>query len=77
MVKEGDYIIGKYKMNTMDTVLLFTDLGNYLYVPVHELPDLKWKDLGKHISNIITISAEESIVASIPVYNFDEEKYIT
>jgi len=77
MVKEGDYIIGKYKMNTMDTVLLFTDLGNYLYVPVHELPDLKWKDLGKHISNIITISAEESIVASIPIYNFDEEKYIT
>jgi len=77
MVKEGDYIIGKYKMNTMDTVLLFTDLGNYLYVPVHELPDLKWKDLGKHISNIITINAEESIVASIPVYNFEEEKYIT
>ena len=33
MVKEGDYVIGKYKMNTMDTVLLFTDLGNYLYVP--------------------------------------------
>lgn len=77
MVKEGDYIIGKYKMNTMDTVLLFTDLGNYLYVPVHELPDLKWKDLGKHISNIITISADESIVASIPVYNFEEERYIT
>ena len=77
MVKDGDYIIGKYKMNTMDTVLLFTDLGNYLYVPVYELPDLKWKDLGKHISNIITISADESIVASIPVYNFDDEKYIT
>ena len=77
MVKEGDYVIGKYKMNTMDTVLLFTDLGNYLYVPVHELPDLKWKDLGKHISNIITIKSDESIVASIPVYDFEEEKYIT
>ena len=77
LVKEGDYIIGKYKMNTMDTILLFTDLGNYLYVPVHELPDLKWKDLGKHISNIITISSDESIIASIPVYDFDEEKYIT
>lgn len=77
MVKDGDYIIGKYKMNTMDTVLLFTDLGNYLYVPVHELPDLKWKELGKHISNIITINSDESIVASIPVYNFEEEKYIT
>ena len=77
MVKDGDYIIGKYKMNTMDTVLLFTNLGNYLYVPVHELPDLKWKDLGKHISNIITINSDESIIASIPVYDFEEEKYIT
>ena len=33
----------------MDTVLLFTDLGNYLYLPVHLIPDCKWKELGKHI----------------------------
>ncbi len=77
MVKEGDYIIGKYKMNTMDTVLLFTDLGNYLYVPVYELPDLKWKDLGKHVSNIITLNSDESIISCIPVYDFEDNKYIT
>ncbi len=77
MVKEGDYVIGKYKMSTMDTILLFTDLGNYLYVPVHELPDLKWKELGKHISNLIAISSEESVIASIPVYNFESEDIIT
>ncbi len=71
-IKEGDYIIGKYKMSTMDTILLFTDLGNYLYVPVHELPDLKWKDLGKHISNLITIRSNEQIIASLPVYEFDD-----
>lgn len=59
-------------MNTMDTLLLFTDLGNYLYVPVYELPDLKWKELGKHISNIIKIDAEENIIKSIPVYRFDD-----
>lgn len=76
-VKDGDYIVGKYRMNTMDTILLFTDLGNYLYVPVYELPDLKWKDLGKHISNIITIKAEEKIITSIPVFDFDKELYIT
>lgn len=76
-LKEGDYPLGIYEMNTLDTVLLFTDLGNYLYVPVHELPDLKWKELGKHISNIIKIEAGESIIASIPVYNFEENIYIT
>ena len=70
-LKENDYVIGLYELNTLDTLLLFTDLGNYLYVPVHELPDLKWKDLGKHISNIINMKAEESIISSIPVTNFD------
>ncbi len=77
MVKEGDYVLGLYELNTLDTILLFTDLGNYLYVPVHELPDLKWKDMGKHISNIIQISSGENIVASIPVTKFSEKEAIT
>ena len=77
LVKENDYLIGLYQMNTLDTLLLFTDLGNYLYVPVYEIPDLKWKELGKHISNIIKISSDESIIKSIPVYDFNKEVYIT
>ena len=76
-LKELDYVIGKYKMNTMDTLLLFTDKGNYLYIPVYEVPDMKWKDLGKHVSNIIPISENENIIYSMPVYDFDNNKYIT
>jgi topoisomerase-4 subunit A len=56
---------------------MFTDNGNYLYVPVYEIPDMKWKDLGKHISNIIKISAEENIIDCVPVLDFDANKYIT
>jgi topoisomerase-4 subunit A len=77
LLKDNDYIIGLYEMNTIDTILLFTDLGNYLYVPVYELPDMKWKELGKHISNIIVIKPEENIIGSMPVYNFDSEIYVT
>ncbi|MFA5408514.1 MAG: DNA topoisomerase (ATP-hydrolyzing) subunit A, partial [Bacilli bacterium] len=77
LLKEGDYIIGLYEMNTIDTLLLFTDLGNYLYVPIYEIPDTKWKELGKHISNIISITADESIIGSMPIYNFEEEAYVT
>lgn len=76
-LKENDYIIGKYQMNTADTILLFTDLGNYLFIPVYELPDLKWKELGKHISNIIKIMPDENILDSVPVYDFEKESYIT
>lgn len=76
-VKENDYVLGIYNMNTMDTLLLFTDLGNYLYVPVHEISECKWKELGKHISNIINIGTEERIINCMPVYNFEEKLYIT
>ena len=76
-LKDGDFVIGKYKMNTMDTLLLFTDKGNYLHIPVYDIPDLKWKDLGKHVSNIITVASDENIIGSIPVYDFECDKYIT
>ena len=70
-VKEGDYIEGLYKVNNLDTILLFTNLGNYLYVPVHEIPEAKYKDIGAHISNIIKVSDGEKIVKSIAVNKFD------
>ncbi len=76
-LKNGDYLIGLYQLNTMDTILVFTNLGNYLYVPVYEIPDLKWKDMGKHISNIIKISSDETILASYPVADFNDEKNVT
>ena len=76
-LKEQDYVIGLYELNTMDTILMFTDIGNYLYVPVYEIPDMKWKDLGKHISNIIKINPEENIIDSLAVTDFNTDKYIT
>lgn len=71
-LKDNDYILGLYELNTIDTVLLFTNLGNYLYVPVHIIPDIKWREIGKHISNIIKLEENEEIVSSIPVCNFDD-----
>ena len=76
-LKDGDYVIGLYNINTTQTVLVFTDMGNYLYLPVYEIPEVKWKDLGKHVSNVITMSQDEKVIGAMPVYNFDEDKYIT
>ena len=72
-LKDKDYVINLYEANTMDTLLLFTDFGNFLYVPVYELPDLKWKDLGKHISNIIKISSDENIISSYLTNDFNNQ----
>lgn len=71
-LKPGDYITAKYLTSTRSNLLLFTNLGNYLYVPVHILPETKWKDLGKHISNTIMIKENERIVASLIMKDLDK-----
>lgn len=75
-VKESDYIEGFYKINNLNTILLFTNLGNYLYIPVWEIPEHKFKDIGTHISNVIKISDGERVIRSIAVNKFDNS-YIT
>ncbi|MDD5888367.1 MAG: DNA topoisomerase IV subunit A [bacterium] len=75
-IKDNDYILGIYEMNTVDTILLFTTSGNYLHIPVHIIPDLKWKDMPKHVSNIIELAPEEAIVSAIPAYGFESDKNI-
>ena len=75
-LKENDYVIGLYEMNTTDTLLVFTNGGNYLHIPVHMIPDLKWKDMPKHVSNLIEVPAEERVVGAIPAYDFSSDKNI-
>ena len=75
-LKENDFIIGQYEMNTLDTLLVFTSLGNYLHIPVHTIPDGKWKDMGKHISNLIPISEDEEIISCVPAYDFSSDDNI-
>ena len=71
-LKPGDYVTAKYLTSTRSNLLLFTNLGNYLFVPVHILPETKWKDLGKHISNTIMIKENEKIVASLIMKDLDK-----
>jgi topoisomerase IV subunit A len=75
-MKESDRLLSQFEMNTTDTLLLFTNKGSYLYVPVHELPDIRWKDLGQHVANIIKMDSEEVILKAIPIKNFEEAKYL-
>ena len=76
-LKDNDYVIGFYEANTMDVILFFTNKGNFIYLPVYILPDLKWKDLGKHISNIINLPADEVIISCIKIDDFNNDFDIT
>jgi topoisomerase-4 subunit A len=71
--KSGDLIIGYGAANTADHILAFTNQGNYLYIPVFEMLDGKWKDEGKHISHLINIDGVEKIIKAILVKDFRED----
>ncbi|KYC98192.1 DNA topoisomerase IV subunit A [Heyndrickxia sporothermodurans] len=75
-IKETDRVLFQEEINTTSVVLLFTNKGNYLYCPVHELPDIRWKDLGQHITNIIPIEKDERIVEVIEIKDFNASNYL-
>ncbi|KGA96656.1 DNA topoisomerase IV subunit A [Alkalihalobacillus alcalophilus ATCC 27647 = CGMCC 1.3604] len=73
-MKEGDRLLKRLEMNTTDTLLIFTKQGNYLYIPVHQLPDIRWKDNGQHVANIVSIDRDDEVIDAICVRSFDEEE---
>ncbi|MBQ7031844.1 MAG: DNA topoisomerase IV subunit A [Bacilli bacterium] len=64
LLKPGDYITNLFETSTLDNLVLFTNLGNYLFIPVYKIFEAKWKELGKHISNIVPLQEGERLVAS-------------
>ena len=71
-LKDGDVIRGIAKCYTTDNLLLFTTLGNFLSIPVYKLFDNKWKEEGKHINEIGSVSNAEKIIGGILVSEFKE-----
>ncbi|MFJ8064531.1 DNA topoisomerase IV subunit A [Psychrobacillus sp. NPDC096426] len=72
-IKESDYLLYQESINTQHHLLLFTSKGNYIYQPVHELPDIRWKDLGQHISSIVPLEANETLINVIGIDSFDQD----
>lgn len=69
-MKEGDYVLYSGQANTLDHLLLITNKGNVIYRPIHELPDMRWKDIGEHVSQtLLNFSIDEAVIA---VYSYKE-----
>lgn len=71
-LKEGDYVEAIYKLNNLDTIILFTNEGNYLYLPVRNIGEFKYKDIGSHLSNFASLSDGEKIIKSLAITRNEE-----
>lgn len=75
-LKEGDHLVGACELNTLDNVIFFTSMGTYGYMPVYEIEEGKWKDVGNHVNNVIKISGEEKITNAYVTSSFATHAYM-
>src|SRR5699024_7868832 len=75
-LKDEDHVLTLLELNTTDQVLIFTNRGNFIKLPVHALPEIRWKDMGQHISNIASLNQNEQIVQAIPVREFTKDHFL-
>ena len=75
-LKTDDALMFESELNTLDTLLIFTNLGNYVFLPVFKIDEQKWKDLGVFINNIVPIEKNETIIKVLSVSGFHAEDTI-
>ena len=68
-LKEEDFPVYEAQLSTLEHVYIFTNLGNVIYRPVHELSDQRWKDSGEHLSQTVGLADSEYVTA---VFSFKD-----
>ncbi|HFN8629154.1 TPA: DNA topoisomerase IV subunit A [Staphylococcus aureus] len=74
-LKGGDSLLKHQEVNTQDTVLVFTNKGRYLFIPVHKLADIRWKELGQHVSQIVPIEEDEVVINVFNEKDFNTDAF--
>lgn len=74
-LKDGDSLLKYQEVNTQDTVLVFTNKGRYLFIPVHKLADIRWKELGQHVSQIVPIEEDEVVINVFNEKDFNTDAF--
>ena len=71
--RDDDRLIFVQSVKTTQHLLMFTSLGNVIYRPIYELADIRWKDIGEHLSQTITnFETNEEILYVEVVDQFDD-----
>lgn len=74
--RDDDELIFVQQAKTTQHLLIFTNLGNVIYRPVHEITDIRWKDIGEHLSQTITnFATDEEVLYAEIVDDFEEQTY--
>ena len=74
--RDDDRLIFVSPAKTTQHLLIFTSLGNVIYRPVHELSDIRWKEIGEHLSQTISnFDTKEEVIYTELLNSFEEGTY--
>lgn len=71
-LKADDGLIYINEESKLNTLLIFTNLGNYVFLPIFKIEEQRWGDLGIHLGNIVPIKHTERIIKVLSIEKFDE-----
>ncbi|MEO2783755.1 DNA gyrase C-terminal beta-propeller domain-containing protein, partial [Ligilactobacillus ruminis] len=72
-LKEEDVVILMKVANTLDHLLMFTNKGNVIYRPIHDIVDSRWKDTGEHLSQTVGLSDDERVIEAFTFDSLEKE----
>lgn len=75
-MKDTDSLLLAQQLNTTETLLMFTNKGNYIYLPVYEMPEIRWKDMGQHLASLVGLDKDEKLIKAYPIKEFAEDQYL-
>ena len=75
-VKEEDFVETLFTASTHDSLLFFTDAGKVFWLKVHEIPEASRAAKGKALINLLALSREEKVTATLAVKEFRDDRYI-
>jgi DNA gyrase subunit A len=75
-IKEEDFVETVFTASTHDYLLFFTDAGKVYWLKVHEIPEAGRAAKGKAMVNLLALSGDEKVTATLPVKEFREDRYV-
>ena len=71
-LKPSDGTILNLKCSTHDGLIAFLASGNYIYIPIYQIPEAKWKEEGKHLSSFIkNMTSKDKVISAFIISNFE------
>ena len=75
-LKQGDGIVLNLKCSTHDAIIAFLESGNYIYIPVYQIQECKWKEEGKHLNYFVkNLNSQDRVVSAFAINTFDLDTY--